>query len=183
MTFALKLVTVPLELELKATQHLGRQMSLSFRPVNSCCTKSSGRKTGKSHLYVVQKVVIYQFFCPVDSLKRLYRIHRTRTGKIHLCVLSQCVVSSYFMHVGSWTRLLSSSPHNNNTLNGEQLLLLLMLIQPTTNVDKKKIRTQTLFHVGGSLVCSQHDFGCGLSIFGIQNYPNFCLLVNSFEFF
>ena len=58
------------------------------------------------------------------------------------------------MHVGSWTRLLSSSPHNNNTLNGEQLLLLLMLIQPTTNVDKKKIRTQTLFHVGGSLVCN-----------------------------
>ena len=30
--------------------------------------------------------------------------------------------TSNFMHVGSSTRLLSRSPHNNNTLHGEQLV-------------------------------------------------------------
>ena len=46
--------------------------------------------------------------------------------------------ASNYMHVGS-ARLLSRSPHNNNTLHGEQLLLLLMLIHRTPNVDKKTL--------------------------------------------
>ena len=35
--------------------------------------------------------------------------------------------TSNFMHVGSSTRLLSRSPHNNNTLHGEQLVFFLYL--------------------------------------------------------
>ena len=35
----------------------------------------------------------------------------------------QAAASGNFMHVGSSARLLSRSPHNNNTLHGEQPLL------------------------------------------------------------
>ena len=37
----------------------------------------------------------------------------------------QAAASGNFMHVGSSARLLSRSPHNNNTLHGEQQLLIL----------------------------------------------------------
>ena len=36
----------------------------------------------------------------------------------------QAAASGNFMHVGSSARLLSRSPHNNNTLHGEQPLLI-----------------------------------------------------------
>ena len=36
--------------------------------------------------------------------------------------------TSNFMHVGSSTRLLSRSPHNNNTLHGEQLVFFSLFI-------------------------------------------------------
>ena len=35
--------------------------------------------------------------------------------------------SANFMHVGSSTRLLSRSPHNNNTLHGEQLVFFFFI--------------------------------------------------------
>ena len=38
----------------------------------------------------------------------------------------QAAASGNFMHVGSSARLLSRSPHNNNTLHGEQQLLLFL---------------------------------------------------------